>query len=270
MSWGSDFTAGLRAGNDIRSAYKDRKFRDKKMTADALEMAADRNLRRELTQKGIDADAPLRDAQTNRIRTLTPGELAESTARARHTNAQAGRTETLTPHEAEYLQAQTRGSNASAGRTETLTPLEADAHRIHNKDAAITEAANQLTLDQARKTIEAGPMAEVTHKYGDGESKFRVPIAEARLRGSEAAYQSPYAAKIESLGNTIANNEGEMAGGDQRTGLFNLKSRADQVSNATAQRTRLQYLEINDQLEKGLISPEEADRRASLLLPRKR
>lgn len=274
MPWGDSFVSGLRTGSDIRNAKKDRADKQAALDRHFLEQAAERSLRRELLDKNLAASAPLTAAQAanlnasaNRTTTLTPAEFDEIQARTRGLNASAGRTETLTPYEAQDLQASTRGKNALASRTETLTPyevadLDASTAKKHSS-AALDLAAEQLHREKAKRGMEA----EVTQSIGPGaEAKFSIPISEAQKQATAAAHQSPYADRIAQLGDKIAENEAELSAGDTRTGLFNLRSRKDEVTKATRQRVRLQALEIQEQLRNGLIDDAEAERRSGNLL----
>jgi len=252
--------AGFRAGSDAYNRKKEREQRERELDRRALEEAADRSLRRELLDKDIAARQPLVSAQadhltanTERTRALTPAELATEQARARGLNVTADRTEALTPGEVAELNARARNINATAAQTETMTPLAADEMRTRN-EALRTQAA-------------AGAMAEIEQPLeSGGKAKFRVPVAEAQRRADIAAYQSPHADRISQIDAQIAQHQTEMDEGDQRTGLFNAKSRQDEITKLTQRRTRMQALEIQDMLRKGLIDEAEADRRAAKLL----
>lgn len=51
-----------------------------------------------------------------------------------------------------------------------------------------------------------------------------------------------------------------------RTGFLNITSRKSVVDEATRKQRRLQALELQDMLAKGVIDQAEADRRASVIL----
>lgn len=266
--------AGFAAGTEAYHRKKDREQRQEEAMQRKLLAGADRALRRELLEKDIAAGAPLRDAQAAnlnataaRTNALTPGEVDEQRARTGQIDASTDRTRTLTPYEAENLQANTRGQHASAMRTETLTPREAAAMDAQTTDARLKADMDRLALEDLRRKAEAGPLATVKQSLGAGrEATFSVPLAEAQRQASAANYQSPYADKIAQLDGRIADHSAAIESGDKRTGLFNLRSREDDIAQTTRQRTRLQALEIQDMLRKGLIDEAEADRRAAKLL----
>jgi hypothetical protein len=258
---------GFRIGAATKQAKRDRELREQELTRRAIELAADRDLRREITQKGIDADTPLKSAQVanlnaNAARTTarTPGEVDELTARTRQLHASAGQAETMTPLQADDLRSTTRTRNVDADLRTKLGELNMERARQGLE-------GDQFRIDAARRALEAGPTAEVSQKFEDGSTaRFNVPLAEAQRRAAEAQYRSPYADKIAHLGDTIAKHQAEVEAGDERTGFLNIKSRKDELSRANKQRIRLQALEIQDMLNHGLISQEEADRRAARLL----
>lgn len=111
--------------------------------------------------------------------------------------------------------------------------------------------------------------ATVTRKAGDVSATYKVPLADMERALGQSGYSSPYAGDIADLGRQIAEQKAEIAGGDTRTGFLGIgKSRQGVIDGATQRRLQLQAMELQDMLEKGTITQEEADRRAAVLMRR--
>lgn len=265
---------GFELGSRAIDEKKRRELAERQLTQDALEKAAERSLRRELTEKGLGANAGVRDAQANnlnanaeRTRSRIPGEVDELSARALQLKASANRTNTLAPLEADSLTENTRGARLGNNFKEATMDDELARAAERLKGDRLANAAKALQMSEAEKRLREGPTAEITEKFGENSTaRFKVPIADAQRLSREGQYRSEYAGKIAQLGDQIATQQAELESGDERTGFLNLKSRKDEIGRAKSQQVRLQALEIQDMVNKGVISPEEGDRRAAGLL----
>lgn len=134
-------------------------------------------------------------------------------------------------------------------------------------DKEIEEASARLLSYNAKPTQ---PMATVTAPFGaDGKVSYQVPTSEiAKQQNAPEPYASPYSAEIAKVEQDIAQQRLQMAEGDTRTGFLNLSKRTGVISKQQQKLARLRALEIQDRLEKGLISPEQADAEARKYLPR--
>lgn len=114
------------------------------------------------------------------------------------------------------------------------------------------------------------PGAKITHKMGDVTATYEAPMVDLRAmeqRLTRDRYASPYAADIADQGRIIAREQSAMAGGDKRTGFLGIgRSRQGVVDGARRQMQQLRAMELQDMLEKGIITQQEADRRAALLM----
>lgn len=139
-------------------------------------------------------------------------------------------------------------------------------------NAGLADEVTRLELEKKKGELTQGsgaPVAKVTQSFGpDGKSRaqFNVPLDEFKRTAGAAGYRSPYAEDIAELGRKIAEQQAEQDGGDLHTGFLNLTSRKTVVDEATRKKRRLQALELQDMLAKGVIDQTEADRRASVIL----
>lgn len=144
-----------------------------------------------------------------------------------------------------------------------------------NPDVGLAKDVARLKLEKEKAALTAPtpePVASITQAFGpDGKSRarFTMPAADFQRTAGAQAYKSPYAEDLADVGRTIAEHQAQVDGGDKRTGFLNLTSRQDLVDQAQRKQRRLQALELQDQLSKGIIDQEEADRRANLILGRK-
>lgn len=80
------------------------------------------------------------------------------------------------------------------------------------------------------------------------------------------SYRSPFSSDIARLGKAEAADLAAIEGGDTRKGFLNINSRQDAAGQAQRQRLKLQALELQDMVSKGVIDQDEADRRADGLM----
>ena len=153
---------------------------------------------------------------------------------------------------------------------------------------AANDPRTQLEIEKARRELEAlrnpapaatapampapPPTARVKQAFGPGgksTAEYEVPVSELddlRQSNPASSYRSPYARDIAELARQEAAQQAEIATGDKRTGFLNLQSRDDLANKASTQRLRLQAMELQDMVARGIIDQDEADRRADALM----
>lgn len=236
---------GGRIGADLALAHKRRKFEremtDQQVTQDGMRLKADRELREKveagraaLVQKQIDA-AAARFAGERADRESDPVyQLARKKAQ---------------------FELETFGQPKAP---DELADLARQRDRL-KLQSEITELGSPRPAPP--------PMAKVTQKYGDSTIVRDIPATDFEKSMGAMGYRSPHSDAIADLERQIAEQGAEIAGGDTRTGFMGVAtSRQDVIAKAQWQRLQLKALELQDQVEKGVITQEEADRRAAALM----
>lgn len=248
MSWGDSFTSGLSAGSQLRDRYERRKM-DK----------ADSAVRKDVLEKQLAEDARMHAADESLRREKFVAD------QVRYDAAQAA----LASDPGEQLR-RARAEKELAGlNAPPAAPTEEEVLAGNVRRLKLQKEMDSLNAPPLPAPTPPPPTARVTQAFGDGgksKATFDVPMSDLQ-KTMRPAYRSPYESQIADLGNTIADNQAEIEGGDTRTGFLGIgTSRQDVISKAKRQRLQLQAMELQDQLQKGYITQDEADQRANQYL----
>ncbi len=102
-----------------------------------------------------------------------------------------------------------------------------------------------------------------------GKVSFKAPMSELAKMKPVAGdpYVSPYAKDIADAEKLMVEQEAQMAEGDMRGGFMGLQKRSGLAGEQKNRLARLKALELQDMVQKGMITQEEADARAKRYLP---
>jgi|GEM_PF-5838736 hypothetical protein len=235
---GDGFTQGLALGQQWQQAKKQREAE-----AARMELESKRHAEVLAAQKTLQAEKLQRDAEQADLDRGLRRELSDKDVNSR---------------------AATLDKTIAAERERQAALLKArgDENAMDNIGRSIS-GFNRFVAGQKP------PMARVKRPVdpddpSQGEVSFDVPPGDlAKMNApKEPAYQSPYAGEIGDAETQLAEQNAQMAGGDNRTGFLNLSSRRDVASEQTQRLVRLKALELQDKVAKGLMTREQASAEA--------
>jgi hypothetical protein len=254
---------GFRVGAEARENKKKRE-RDEAQAKAEREMRMDLQARQLAQQQRLqELDQLFRGTEGEKDRTFRTGERVGSET---FQGGLADKDRIFRSSEADKDRGFRTGER-EAGQTFTAgqSQLDRDARQV-SLDKELTQRGQLTATDQALREKEFGYKASPTNplnKYYDA-----LATAQAGAPLGEMAATTPYSSKISELEKQISEQKLEQATGDQRTGLFNWKSRDSVVDDSQQQILKLKGLELQHLVESGAISREEAARRAAKLLGR--
>lgn len=235
----SGFNQGFSAGNARKEKTREMEQRDKDILARAL-------FEKEMLEKNIAADA-----KNNEARIAADDKRAMNDFENRQIERGADR-----------LDADLRrqiGASEQAPRNRLLS-AQAKAIEMENSRAMTSAGAQPQPTAKVRKTFGPG---------NDSYYEYNAPLSDIERTAASApstAFKSPFASQISRLGKTIAEEQAAIDTGDNRSGFLGLGKRRETVRKAQAEMQRLKALELEEMVRTGAITPDEADRRADMLL----
>jgi len=145
-------------------------------------------------------------------------------------------------------------------------------------NARLQEDLARLRLEDERDKLNArktpgaptAPTARIRQPFGPGGkgmAEFEVPADQVQgIMNTNPAqtYRSPHARRIAQLDASIASEQAQIDGGDERAGMFT--KRAETVQTASRERLRLLALELEDKVRAGVLTQAEADEQADRLM----
>ena len=269
MSLGSDFTGGFQSGLAMRQQRQDKKKDELDRELRRRQLDDDLNnktLDRELRVKALEQDAALQregrswqSGEANLDRGWRTGErqgsqgfTAEQQAMDRELRRKA--------LEQDAAQASDRMGLARAEFARNLPAVRAQ-----------TRVANAQADALGQQQPKNGPVEEVSFDPAGNvtDRKMRGPLGSLGQFAQPQAepYRSPYGEAIGAAESEIAKQKIAMAGGDNRTGFLNMSSRQGVVDEQSRQLTRLKALDLQDRVQKGLMTQQQADEEAKRLMP---
>lgn len=157
---------------------------------------------------------------------------------------------------------------------------ELDAMGQPNPDADLAAKVNRAKLEKELNTLVTPqpptiPTARVRQNFGDaGYIDQEIPVTdlEKSIGTLKAAgYKDPYAEQIAALEGDVGKQQAALAGGSAKAGGFlgiGGTPRADIAASKQREILQLRAAQLKDQVARGIITPEEADRRAEALMGR--
>ena len=269
MSLGSDFTGGFQSGLAMRQQRQDKKKDELDRELRRRQMDDDLNnktLDRELRVKALEQDAALQ----REGRSWQGSEADKDRAwRSNERQGAQGFTAEQQQMDRELRQkALAQDAQQSAAQL-GLARSELDARRPGM--AAQTRVANAQANALGQQPPKNGPVEEVTFDPTGNvtDRKMRGPLGSLGqfAQPQAEAYKSPYADAIGEAESEISKQQIAMAGGDNRTGFLNMSSRQGVVDERRQQLLRLKALDLQDRVQKGLMTQQQADEEAKRLMP---
>ena len=269
MSLGSDFTGGFQSGLAMRQQRQDKKKDELDRELRRRQLDDDLNnktLDRELRVKALDQDAALmregrswQSGEANLDRGWRTGERqgAQGFA-AEQASLDRGMVDKRLAQDGEIARLNQIFNNRKWG---TEKPAIEAQTRVANAQA------DALGQQQPKN----GPVEEVSFDQSGNvtDRKMRGPLGSlgqfAQLQAEP--YRSPYGEAIGAAESEVAKQKIAMAGGDNRTGFLNMSSRQGVVDEQNRQLTRLKALDLQDRVQKGLMTQQQADEEAKRLMP---
>jgi hypothetical protein len=247
------FIAGAELGSRIRDNRKRQELMEKQLEREAQGMEARMALQKEMQDKQLFADASRRsadDAIRNRELDLKAREIDM---------IDKDPTRALARLKAE------REMQAMQGG-QTPRPTAKVQRTMGDVTASYDVPVDELEQRFPQKAAPT-PAAQVTQEAGGVKASFSVPVHEARRTVAAAAYKSPYGDRVADLDAKISEHEAELGAGDERSGFLGLGgSRKEAVEKLKRQRLGMRAMELRDMVDQGVLTQEEADRRANHLL----
>lgn len=269
MSLGSDFTGGFQSGLAMRQQRQDKKKDELDRELRRRQLDDDLNnktLDRELRVKALEQDAALQ----REGRTWQGGEAdKDRTWRSGERTATQGFTAEQQQMDRELRQKALEQDAQQSAAQLGLARSELDARRPGMN--AQTRVANAQANALGQQPPKNGPVEEVTFDPTGNvtDRKMRGPLGSLGQFAQPQAepYRSPYGEAIGAAESEIAKQKIAMAGGDNRTGFLNMSSRQGVVDEQSRQLTRLKALDLQDRVQKGLMTQQQADEEAKRLMP---
>jgi hypothetical protein len=241
---GEGFGQGLSLGMAARQKKKDRE-------ADAARLALEAQQHKDVldTQKSLRAEDLKQRAEERKAdrQFQTERDAAQATTRFAELDKQLA--------SAAAIEA---GRNKQRGDEAALNQIGNSIGGFQKFVAATAPKPEYVTIEQPLDP--ENPNAGKTTRKVPASSFGQMP----QPKPAES-YQSPYKKEIDDADAQIAENNAALAEGDKHPGWNVFSDRKDTVAEQTQRRVRLQALDIQNQLDKGLISQEEADARADRL-----